>query len=156
MDNYKSIINQTGDTLVIKLSGVINEDTLFPVPQIAQGNLIFNFADVSYINSLGVRSWVNYVKGLKKYTIALEECPPQIVRQIIMTPSFAANAKVLSVYVPYSCDECSSKKTVLVKRTEWEKNGKEIKEKMHCDKCNDDTLEMDGDSEQYLAFWDLE
>jgi len=154
MDKFKSELTLKGDTLSIKLSGHINEDTLFPVPSIKQGNLVFNFSEVTYINSLGIRSWVNYLKNLGNFAVALEECPPQIVRQMIMTPSFAQNAKVLSIYVPYSCDDCNSKKTVLVERAEWEKTGKQISEKLHCDKCNENSLEMDGDSEQYVAFWD--
>ncbi len=153
MDKFKFEQTAKGGALYIKLSGQINEDTVFPLPTTANGNIIFNFSKVSYINSLGLRVWVNYLKNLQNYSISIEECPPQIVRQIVMTPSFVLNAKVLSVYVSYSCDDCNAKKTVLVSKKDWEKNDNQIIQKMHCDKCNQDTLEIDGDTQQYLSFW---
>ena len=149
MDTFKSILTQKEGKILVRLIGCIDADTELPEITFPQGDLAFNFSEVIHINSLGVRTWVNYLKGLKGFNIELQECSPLIVRQIIMTPSFSSHAKVVSAYFPYSCDQCSSKMNVLVTKKEWDQNGKTVAEVLHCDKCNQDCMELDGDAEQF-------
>jgi anti-anti-sigma regulatory factor len=137
-----------GDTKVVVFKGTIDEDTDFtPITKLGD-SLTFNFKNVESINSLGVRAWVNFVKLLKDKDICFEECPPIIVRQMNMIPSFTGNAKVLSVYVPYVCDNCDSEDLVLVKNDQFSN----VSETARCENCKEGEMEFDGTPEQYFAF----
>ena len=137
-----------GETKVVVFKGIIDEDTDFtPISKLGD-SLTFNFKNVESINSLGVRAWVNFIKLMKDKEISFEECPPIIVRQMNMIPSFTGNAKVHSVYVPYVCDNCDSESLVLVKNDQFST----VSETARCENCKEGEMEFDGTPEQYFAF----
>ena len=136
---------------IFLLRGTIDEDTTFDEIAKYQGPYVFNFKEITSINSCGVRSWVNFIKSLGKQSVAYEECPPVIVRQMNMVPSFVGPANVLSVYVPYVCDGCDTEKTVLVNRSQF--SGKlQIASSFPCDSCKKNEMVVDGQPDQYFAF----
>lgn len=137
-----------GDTKVVMLTGVIDEDTDFtPLSKMGE-SLTINFKGVDSINSLGVRAWVNFLKSMGDKEIIFEECPPIIVRQMNMIPSFTRGATVQSVYVPYVCDSCDTESLVLVESSEFSN----VAETATCEHCNKGEMEFDGTPEQYFAF----
>lgn len=93
----------------VSLSGVINEDAELPLKQVAQelegaNMVIFNFKDVRSVNSLGVRTWVTFLRSVDAVagrTVYFAECIPDIIMQINMIPSFLGRASILSFYVNY-------------------------------------------------------
>lgn len=106
-------IVQNDDGKSVSLVGVINEDS-----EIAFKNLmselkeakkvIFNFAQVKSINSLGVRAWVSFLRSLEEgRKILFTECTTDIIMQINMIPSFLGKATVSSFYVNYICEVCN-------------------------------------------------
>lgn len=137
---------------VVVMKGVIDEDTDFEALKKVGGPLTFNWKGVTSINSCGIRTWVNFLKELGKVEIAYEECPPLIVRQLNMVPSFMGTARVLSVFVPYVCDECDTEKMVPVSADKFAKGGAGVQEAFTCDKCKKGEMELDGQREQYFAF----
>jgi len=143
--------NKDGRKVVV-MRGVIDEDTDFEALKKVGAPLIFNWKGVTSINSCGIRTWVNFLKELGKAEIAYEECPPLIVRQLNMVPSFMGPAKVLSVFVPYVCDECETEKLVAVTADKFAKGGAAVQEAITCDKCKKGEMELDGQREQYFAF----
>lgn len=137
-----------GDSKIVMLRGTIDEDTDFaPIAKLGD-SLTFNFKHIDSINSLGVRAWVNFVKGISDKELFFEECPPIIVRQMNMIPSFSGGAKVLSVYVPYVCDACDTESLVLVQHDEFS----QVAESAPCESCKKGEMEFDGQPEQYFAF----
>lgn len=137
-----------GDAKVILLQGAIDEDAVLE-PLGKLGNpLTFNFKGVESINSLGVRAWVNFIKSLSGVEVFYEECPPLVVRQMNMIPSFVGHAKVLSVYAPYICDQCDTESLVLVGQNQFKK----IPESQPCEACKKSEMELDGHPQQYFAF----
>ncbi len=91
-------------------SGPINEDAEVHLPgllgQLGK-NVILNLRNVEYVNSCGVRAWINFIRELEQgRQIIFEECTPEIVSQINMIPNFKSNAHIKSVYASYACDEC--------------------------------------------------
>lgn len=137
-----------GDSKIVMLKGAIDEDTDFsPLAKLGD-SLTFNFKGIEGINSLGVRAWVNFVKSISDKELFFEECPPIIVRQMNMIPSFVGTAKVLSVYVPYICDSCDSETLVLVNHDQF----KTVAETATCESCKKGEMEFDGQPEQYFAF----
>ena len=137
---------------VVLLKGFIDEDTNFAGILKIKGPVIFNFKDVTGINSCGIRAWVNFIKDLGETDVLYEECPPLVVRQMNMIPSFVGHATVLSVFVPYVCDECETEKLVLATKEEFKAKPPAIKEAFPCDHCKKGEMEIDGSPQQYFAF----
>lgn len=136
----------------IKLNGIIDENTNLTALLNYKGkHLVFNFKDVTSINSCGIRTWVNFMKELSGSNIEFVECPPVIVRQMNMVPSFLGSAKVTSVFVPYVCDSCEHEHYELFSIQDY-KSGKSVLETMNCEKCSSEEMEMDGNVKQYFAF----
>lgn len=142
--------SQDGKTLIY-LKGQIDEDSNFDEIKTLSGILVFNFKDVTGINSCGVRNWVNLIKNLQGQ-IFYAECAPLIVRQLNMVPSFKGSAQVASVYVPYVCDSCEHERSVLVHHEVFSKPQPQISMVITCDKCGKEEMEFDGSPEQYFAF----
>jgi hypothetical protein len=133
---------------IILLRGIIDEDVTFDALAKLGSPLSFNFKGVTSINSCGVRTWVNFVKSIPEVEVTYEECPPLIVRQMNMVPSFVGHGKVKSVYVPYVCDACESESLALVHENEFAS----VAETMPCENCKKGEMEFDGRPEQYFAF----
>jgi hypothetical protein len=106
----------------VTLTGVINEDAEIPLKQVAQeleGStmVIFNFKDVKSVNSLGVRAWVTFLRGVDGAagrTVYFAECIPDIIMQINMIPSFLGKASILSFYVNYVSTATNKTHRVLI------------------------------------------
>ena len=144
----KSIENQT----VFFLQGLIDEDTDFSPLEKHSGPLHLNLSQVTGINSLGIRAWVNFWKQMGGKEIFYLECPPLIVRQMNMIPSFSGNAKVLSVFVPYVCDECEAEELKIIPCGESQWKLDEVSETVPCSQCVQGTMEADGGLKQYFSF----
>lgn len=151
-EKFKFDVLNKGSAKTIMLRGIIDEDTDFSAIAKLAGPLVFNFKELSAINSCGIRSWVNFLKSISKSAISFEECPPLIVRQMNMVPSFIGHAKVLSVFAPYVCDACDTEKLVLVTANQFSNGSVNIVETMHCDTCKKGEMELDGHPQQYFAF----
>ena len=120
------------------------------------GNKIrFNFKNINFVNSCGVRSWINFMRELEKTPreIEFENCTSEIVMQINMIPSFKGKAKIKSVFGTYICDECGHEKTMLFEE------GKDLPSsgnldnlpEVSCENCSSE-MELEEMEEEYFAF----
>jgi len=148
-EKFSFQVVKSGDRNVVMLQGQIDEDTSFEGLNEVAAPLVFNFKNLTGISSIGIRSWVNFLKELGDKQIFYEECSPLIVRQMNMVPSFLGNAKVLSVFVPYVCENCEKEKLVLAKEDQF---GNNVTESYPCDSCKQGEMELDGHPQQYFAF----
>jgi hypothetical protein len=75
---------------------------------ITEDVLAIDLAGVTYINSLGVRDWVNFLRSLAKrgVQLTLERCAEVMVLQMNMIVDARGTAKVTSFYAPFACDAC--------------------------------------------------
>ena len=82
---------------IADLSGTIDEQTL-----------AIDLAGVTYINSLGVRDWVNFLRALAKRDVqlTLERCAEVMVLQMNMIVDARGTARVVSFHAPFACDAC--------------------------------------------------
>ena len=105
-------IGKKGDWDHVVYAGPINEDTEVHLARVAAQlgkNVIFNFRQVEYVNSCGVRSWINFLRDIQEgREVIFEECTPEIVSQINMIPNFRGKAHIKSVYASYACDNCEN------------------------------------------------
>ena len=97
----------------VKLKGPINEESgkvlsdLYDKPN---KTIIFDFSKVDYVNSLGIRSWINFLRHIQEgRTIYFEHCTPDIVMQMNMMAHFKGSAIVSSFYGEYSCTTVGTK-----------------------------------------------
>ena len=149
------IVNENGVDKVF-YHGPINEDAevhLAPLLQSLSKSCVFNFKNVGYVNSCGVRAWINFMRDVEKNrTVTFEECTPEIVMQINMIPSFKSSAVVKSVYASYACPHCGHEQRALFEsgKNMPDENTSEFPE-VKCDKCNS-TTEMEELEDEFFAF----
>lgn len=114
-----------GGKVVLQLKGNIDEDANFAPPDIGgAGAVVLDLEGVSAINSVGIREWIKWVKGIpSSVQLSVRKCPKIIVDQINMVAGFLPpQAKVESFYVPYYSDSSGNEKMVLFE------SGKEFKD----------------------------
>lgn len=72
------------------------------------GPLTIDLADVTNINSLGVRDWVAFLRRLaaRGVAVTLERCADVMVLQMNMITDARGQAEVRSFYAPFACDAC--------------------------------------------------
>lgn len=106
------------DRILLHLSGTIEEtvhlSTLFGPPEAL---MEIHCKDLTRINSVGVRAWVNYFEDCKRRgsTTRFFECSAAIVEQINLISNFLCGGEVISLYVPYFCRHCKSVSSHLYK-----------------------------------------
>jgi len=93
----------------VALTGNIDESAnLAPLVDIP-GPLVVDLGEMDRINSIGVRTWMNFVKARETAgaALAIERCSPMMVGQITMITRFmGAQPHVKSLLVPYFCKKC--------------------------------------------------
>jgi DNA-directed RNA polymerase subunit RPC12/RpoP len=150
-ESFQFELKELDKTTVVNLIGVIDEDSDFSPLLKIQNPINFNFKKVTAINSCGIRSWVNFMKDCSSVNIEFSECPPLVVRQMNMVPSFIGKASVTSVYIPYVCDNCENEQNKLIQLSDFKK-GTPVTETINCEKCGSTEMEIDGNVKQYFAF----
>lgn len=107
-----------GDTHRIRYQGPLNEDASIELLALYSGSgktCIFDFAGLSSINSKGISAWMSFIRGFAaQREISFINCPPPLVLQVNMIPSFVAKVRVESVYCPYACEACGERTLHLV------------------------------------------
>jgi hypothetical protein len=121
------------------------------LPQIKKQVLI-NFSDVEYFNSLGIRTWVNFLRVLRDgRKVAYEHCPMDFLQQINMMPALSQGVEIQSFQADFECKSCGFEKTLgftckigkAALRTELERQV--------CERCGSD-LFLQEDTESLLLF----
>jgi hypothetical protein len=101
----------------VALSGHITELADFGVLMTLRGPVRIDLGDVERINSLGVRTWVHFVRDCEAAEIPLsfERVAPVLVQQTSMISNFfGARSPVVSLQVPYLCPACNAEDLRLV------------------------------------------
>lgn len=153
MKKPQIVWEKKGEWDIVRFHGIINEEVgarLIQFAAQAGSRCLFNFGDVSVINSAGTRVWVLFLKdfgGARE--IVLEDCPPVIVAQLNMLPSFSSGALVKSVRVPYRCMQCNHTAEVLVTHDQFP-SAKALLKSGSCAKCTGPTEVVD--ESDYFVF----
>lgn len=146
-------LDDQADPPVLRLHGAIDEDADFSdVLETAKKypDLRIDLAEITRINSVGVREWVNFIRALDdRRSVVLEKCVPVVVTQLNMIANFAGTARVASVYAPYVCEECGHEESILVDTSQ--KIDVDAFAERPCNQCNE-TMELDDLPESYFSF----
>lgn len=149
-------VNKKNDVDVVRYLGPINEEAEVHLATLLENvgkKCIIDFQNVAYINSCGVRAWINFMREFEKgRSIAFEKCTPEIVMQINMIPSFKASANILSVYGSYSCSNCSHHQTHLFEDgRDMPKSVDDQLPAVKCEKCGSE-MELDELEDEFFSF----
>ena len=100
------------DNYELTLSGYLEESSKLPgkLPLEKDQALYIDFEELKFINSGGIKSWVNFAKYIEKFddtTIVYKNCHRVIIDQInLVNGLLPNNATALSLYVPVFCSKC--------------------------------------------------
>lgn len=149
-------LSQKDGADIVRYIGPINEEAEVHLAQLAPKlgkKCIINLSQVAYVNSCGVRSWINFMREVdKNRDIVFEECTSEIVMQINMIPSFQGKAKVLSVFASYCCDKCSHRENVLFESGKNMPTSSDFElPEQKCKKCGS-PMEMEELEDEFFGF----
>ena len=106
--SIKLEINKEDDTYY--LTGAINEHASFDVPAPINSVLKLDLAAIDFINSIGTRSWVLFLKSHEGCDIQFHRVSLTMMNAISMMPMLlpkGAISTIKSFYLPYCCMNCS-------------------------------------------------
>lgn len=107
--SLQSRIEQRDGATHVVLTGNLDESVnLAPLVAVA-GPLVVDLGEMGRINSIGVRTWMNFVRDREKADapLSIERLSPMMVGQITMITRFMGEqAHVKSLLVPYYCKKC--------------------------------------------------
>jgi len=154
MEDAKLIIETQliEDKAIINFKGKIDEDSDFEsLIKLQQKSYIFDFNDVSFINSCGIREWINFLEKLpQNLELTYKNCPQVIMEQMSMVHGFVRDgATIESFYAPYYCEECDIQQNVLLTPSQII-NGKAPGQQ--CSKCQNE-MEFDDIEDQYFGIF---
>ena len=105
-----------GDVLTI--AGEIDDttDLASSGKKLQSSNAIIDLADVTFINSVGVREWVTLLDqlGSRGLRITLRNVSEPMVRQMTMVMEAKGEASVESFFAPYMCTKCGDERALLI------------------------------------------
>lgn len=102
-----------GGTYQMFLEGPISEKTALYDYNIKNATeLILDLEKVTFINSIGVKNWINWTMRIPdKASITLVKCPFVIVNQVNIVHGFLPHrARIESFFAPFICESCSTEK----------------------------------------------
>jgi hypothetical protein len=114
--------------------------------------VIFNLEGISYVNSLGIRSWINFMRGFEEgRTIIFRKCAPDIIIQINMIPRFAGSARIESFWAHYICPECDHEQSQMFKTESGSEEILKQSSQILCEKCSKVT-ELEAEEDAFFEF----
>jgi CheY-like chemotaxis protein len=144
------IVEETERTRVV-LKGDFTEATRFDdlMPSMV-GRVDFDVAQVTYMNSLGVRAWCEFLRAAPIQGYEFHACSVPFVLQASMVEDVVGRGTVASFFAPYHCIRCDHQEERLLQSAALLASGLEPP-MFQCPKC-DGQLTFDDLPERYFAF----
>jgi hypothetical protein len=116
-------------------------------------SVVLDLADVTAINSVGIREWIKWIKAFPaNVQISVRRCPKIIVDQINMVAGFLPSAAVVeSFFVPYYSDATGTEKMVLFEKDKQYANG-DVTPPEDVKDDSGEAMEMDVIEAKYFKF----
>jgi anti-anti-sigma regulatory factor len=145
------IVDDTERTRVV-LKGDFTEATSFGdlLPAMV-GRVDFDLSQVTYMNSLGVREWCNFLRDASVQGYEFHACSIPFVLQASLVDDVLGKGTVTSFFAPYHCPECDYQEDKLLQSATILASDKNEPPQFSCPSCSH-TMELDDIPERYLAF----
>jgi CheY-like chemotaxis protein len=148
------VVDEGEDGQLVILQGDFREHTDFSRlrPRL-HGVVRFDLAWVRYLNSAGVKHWVNFLRSLQEVTdYRFLRASVAFVTQAAMVPEVLGQGQVESFLVPYACDECDLEEDRLLQLAALAGGGwPPAVPDFACPRCKGD-LVFDDLPQRYFAF----
>jgi anti-anti-sigma regulatory factor len=143
----------SGDLLTI--ADYIEDNTqLAPYADQLGEKPVIDLGGVTFINSVGVREWINLLDELAKRgkRVTLRNISEPMVRQMTMVVEARGEATVESFYAPYACMTCGEERVMLLEVAKHKEALAALAPPtLPCPACGADA-EFDEFPARYLAF----
>jgi hypothetical protein len=150
-----------GDVTIAALKGTIDEDAeLVTKLQGLTGKVRFELADVTAINSCGVREWINALREIEGRDTRIEFAGVSValIQQFNMILNARGIGRVVSFHAPYYCEKCRKPREMLLSIAEHpglQTPGELRAPARECPACGA-ALEFDEIEEKYLNFLEIQ
>ena len=148
-------LEEQGDEKKVVFSGPFDENlatALEPLKDLEGSVVVFNFNDVEFINSQGVKNWISFFKNFEKdREIRFQNCTIDVVMQINTLKRFLGSAEVESFYCDFSCSSCDAEKSELFEAKDGYEAIVDRVAEIKCENCNKG-MDLEGTEEFYLKF----
>jgi hypothetical protein len=114
------------------------------------GRVDFDLAQVTYMNSIGVRSWCQFLRGSPIQGYEMHACSVPFVLQASLVVDVIGRGTITSFFAPYHCLTCDHQEEKLLQTAAVLAAALEPPA-FKCPKCNGE-LEFDDLPERYFAF----
>jgi len=131
------------------LSGDVSAALTDLSKKLPEGALVrFDLAGVSAMNTRGLRSWANFLRGLKM-PYEFHRCSVFFVDSANLIAEVLGKGKVISFHAPMTCASCRKSREVLLETAALE--GDESFGEHRCESCRS-PLEPEVSPPDYLVF----
>jgi CheY-like chemotaxis protein len=150
-------VTDKGDALQVALRGDITERTEFTAlrEQLGQREIVFDLSGVRYMNSTGIRRWVEFLESLgDKASYSFVRCSVGFTAQLSLVDRAAGHGRVVSFMAPYRCEVCDRESEHLIRAVDLVRPaGKSLPDtpRFECPTCGE-ALELDELPERFFAF----
>jgi DNA-binding response OmpR family regulator len=140
-----------GERTRVVLRGDFTEATKFDelLPAMV-GRVVFDMAQVTYMNSLGVRAWCEFLRLARIQGYEFHACSVPFILQASMVRDVIGRGTVTSFFAPFHCISCDHQEERLVQSAAILAAGLEPPV-FKCPSCGG-ALEFDDLPERYFAF----
>lgn len=153
-EKLKVFVTTKGSLDYVRLCGVIDEDNnlMSVLPRLTREVVVVGLREVTRINSLGVRDWVNWMNALDAAgkRVVMHECSTAVVSQINLVANFAGKSHIESFLAPYFCSTCDADRLRLIQTRRLTGDPPRAPRAL-CDQC-DALMALDEVEESYFSF----
>jgi DNA-binding response OmpR family regulator len=144
-------ITKEGEHIRVILRGDFTEATRFDelLPELV-GRVVFDTAQVTYMNSLGVRAWCEFLRRAPIQGYEFHACSVPFILQASMVRDVLGRGTVTSFFAPYHCIGCDHQEERLLQTAAILASGHKPPV-FKCPACGG-ALEFDDLPERYFAF----
>jgi DNA-binding response OmpR family regulator len=144
-------VRTDGDRTRVVLRGDFTEATRFDelLPAMV-GRVVFDTAQVTYMNSLGVRAWCEFLRQARIQGYEFHACSVPFILQASMVRDVVGRGTVTSFFAPFHCINCDHQEERLLQSAAILASGLEPPV-FKCPSCGG-ALEFDDLPERYFAF----
>lgn len=136
----------------VVIKGDITEATSFAdLLPVMVGRVDFDVSQVTYINSLGVREWVEFLKQAPIQGYEFHACSIPFIIQASLVEDFLGRGTVTSFFAPYHCEECDLQEERLLQSATILATDSLTPPVFNCPSC-DGELEFDDIPRRFFAF----
>jgi DNA-binding response OmpR family regulator len=144
-------VRKDGERTRVVLRGDFTEATRFDelLPQMV-GRITFDMAQVTYMNSLGVRAWCEFLRTARIQGYEFHACSVPFILQASMVRDVIGRGTVTSFFAPFHCIGCDHQEERLLQSAAILASALEPPV-FKCPSCGG-ALEFDDLPERYFAF----